>query len=98
MLDIRTSAGTQAEPCIVHKRKPLDFATKYAAMRKAVEDQLAKKLTDAETAIGATKEKALASVKDIAGETVVAIVSALTSAGASKDEVNRALAAVGAEK
>ena len=56
------------------------------------------KLADAETAIGATKAKALASVKDIAGETAAAIVSALTNAGASKDEVDRALKAVGAEK
>lgn len=66
--------------------------------RKKVEDDLAKKLADAETAIGATKAKALSSVKDIAGETVAAIVHALTSAGASKDEIDRALKAVGAEK
>lgn len=66
--------------------------------RKAVEDQLAKKLADAEASIGATKAKALASVKDIAGDTVVAIVGALSGANVSKDEVDRALAASGAQK
>ncbi|MDQ8699369.1 F0F1 ATP synthase subunit B' [Hyphomicrobium sp. LHD-15] len=59
--------------------------------RKAVEDQLAKKLADAETSIGATKAKALASVKDIAGDTVVSIVGALTNLSVSKDELDRAL-------
>ncbi|HEX2841969.1 F0F1 ATP synthase subunit B' [Hyphomicrobium sp.] len=61
--------------------------------RKSVEDQLAKKLADAETSIGATKDKALASVKDIAGDTVVSIVGALSNVNVSKDEVDRALAA-----
>lgn len=66
--------------------------------RKAIEDQLARKLSDAEAAIAATKTKALASVKDIAGDTVTAIVGALTGATASKDEVDRALKASGADK
>ena len=64
--------------------------------RKAVEDQLAKKLGDAEAGIAATKDKALASVKDIAGDTVVSIVGALSNATVSKDEVDRALS--GADK
>jgi F-type H+-transporting ATPase subunit b len=66
--------------------------------RKAIEDHLGKKLSDAEASIGATKTKALASVKDIAGDTVAAIVGALTSVNATKDEIDRALAASGAEK
>jgi F-type H+-transporting ATPase subunit b len=66
--------------------------------RKSVEDQLAKKLAEAEASIGQTKTKALASVKDIAGETVAAIVSTLTNATASKDEIDRALSASGADK
>lgn len=66
--------------------------------RKAVEDQLTKKLADAEAAIGATKAKALAGVKDIAGETVTAIVGALSNVTVSKDEVDSALAAFGAKK
>lgn len=66
--------------------------------RKAVEDQLAKKLADAEAAIGATKAKALAGVKDIAGETVTAIVGALSNVTVSKDEVDSALATSGAKK
>lgn len=63
--------------------------------RKSVEDQLAKKLADAETSIGATKDKALASVKDIAGDTVISIVGALSNIKVSKDEVDRALTAGG---
>lgn len=66
--------------------------------RKSVEDQLAKKLADAEAAIGATKAKALAGVKDIAGETVTAIVGALSNVTVSKDEVDSALATSGAKK
>lgn len=66
--------------------------------RKSVEDQLAKKLAEAEASIGETKTKALASVKDIAGETVAAIVSTLTNATASKDEIDRALSTSGADK
>lgn len=65
--------------------------------RKSVEDQLAKKLADAETSINATKEKALASVNEIAGDTVTAIVSTLSNANASKDEIDRALAAAGSK-
>lgn len=59
--------------------------------RKSVEDQLAKKLADAEASISATKEKALASVKDIAGDTAASIVSALTNVNVSKDEIVRAV-------
>jgi F-type H+-transporting ATPase subunit b len=51
--------------------------------RKSVEDQLAKKLADAETSINATKEKA--------------IVSTLSNANASKEEIDRALAAAGSK-
>jgi F-type H+-transporting ATPase subunit b len=65
--------------------------------RKSVEDQLAKKLADAETSINATKEKALASVNEIAGDTVTAIVSTLSNANASKEEIDRALAAAGSK-
>lgn len=66
--------------------------------RKAVEDHLAKKLADAETSIGATKVKALASVKDIAGDTVTAIVGALSNVNTTKDDIDRALASSGANK
>jgi F-type H+-transporting ATPase subunit b len=64
--------------------------------RKAVEDQLGKKLADAEASIAATKDKALASVKDIAGDAVVSIVNALSNVNVSKDEVDRAVS--GADK
>jgi F-type H+-transporting ATPase subunit b len=66
--------------------------------RKAVEEQLARKLADAEASIGATKAKALTSVKDIAGETVAAIVGTLSNVTPTKDEIDRALAAPGADK
>ncbi|WP_439542177.1 F0F1 ATP synthase subunit B family protein [Hyphomicrobium sp.] len=59
--------------------------------RKAIEDQLASKLAGAEASIAATKTKALASVKDIAGDTVVQIVSALTNINVTKDEAVRAI-------
>lgn len=85
--DARTSASAIAR----QTRERL--AAETDRERKAVEDELARKLADAEAAIGATKAKALASVKDIAGETVVAIVSTLTNTAVTKDEVDRALAA-----
>ena len=66
--------------------------------RKAVEDHLARKLADAETSIGDTKAKALASVKDIAGDTVTAIVGTLSNVNATKDDIDRALAAAGGNK
>jgi F-type H+-transporting ATPase subunit b len=65
--------------------------------RKAIEDQLASKLTSAEASIAATKTKALASVKDIAGDTVVEIVNRLTNINVTKDEAVRAIPS-GSEK
>ena len=59
--------------------------------RKAIQGQLASKLAGAEASIAATKTKALASVKDIAGDTVVQIVSALTNINVTKDEAVRAI-------
>ncbi len=65
--------------------------------RKAIEDQLASKLTSAEASIAATKTKALTSVKDIAGDTVVEIVNRLTNISVTKDEAVRAIPS-GSEK
>jgi F-type H+-transporting ATPase subunit b len=65
------------------------------AERKAVEDKLARKLTDAEASITATKQKALTSVRDIAAETAELIVSKLSSLPVTKDEIARA---IGSEK
>ena len=59
--------------------------------RKAIEDQLAAKLASAEESIAATKTKALASVKDIAGDTAASIVAALTNVNVSKDDIVRAV-------
>ncbi len=60
--------------------------------RKSLEDELSRKLADAENAIAATKAKALESVNDIASETATDIVKALTSLSVTKDEVSTALA------
>ena len=59
--------------------------------RKAIEDQLAAKLASAEESIAATKTKALASVKDIAGDTAASIVAALTNVNVTKDDIVRAV-------
>ena len=52
------------------------------------------KMSAAEARIAGTKAKALASVTEIAGETVSSIVSKLVGQDVSRDEVDRALAAV----
>ncbi len=59
--------------------------------RRRVEDDLAKKLDDAEASIAATKSKALESVSDIAGETASAIVSKLIGANVSAADAQKAL-------
>jgi F-type H+-transporting ATPase subunit b len=59
--------------------------------RAAVEKQLAGKLADAEARIGETKRKALASVDEIAADTVGAIVKLLLGKDVSPNEVKRAL-------
>ena len=59
--------------------------------RKAIEDQLAAKLASADESIAATKTKALASVKYIAGDTAASIVAALTNVNVSKDDIARAV-------
>ena len=58
-----------------------------------VDADLAKQATAAEARIAASKSKALASINDIAGDTVAAIVSKLTGSTVSKDEATRAVAA-----
>lgn len=67
------------------------LASEVDKERHAAESQLAAKLADAEAAIGATKAKALASIKDVAADTAAAIVSTLAGLNASKDEIERAL-------
>ena len=69
-----------------------DLATEVDKERKVLEADLSRKLAEAESAISATKAKALESVKDIASETATDIVKALTNLSVSKDEVSNALA------
>jgi F-type H+-transporting ATPase subunit b len=62
--------------------------------RVKVEGDLAKQAAAAEARIADSKTKALASVNDIAGETVAAIVAKLTGGTVSADDAKRAVAAV----
>ena len=58
-----------------------------------VDADLAKQATAAEKRIADSKVRALASINDIAGDTVAAIVGKLTGASVSKDEAAKAVAA-----
>jgi F-type H+-transporting ATPase subunit b len=62
--------------------------------RVKVEADLAKQTVAAEARIAASKTSAMASVNDIAGETVAAIVGKLTGSTVSLDDAKRAVAAV----
>lgn len=62
--------------------------------RVKVEGELAKQAAAAEARIADSKTKALASVNDIAGDTVAAIVAKLTGGTVSPDDAKRAVAAV----
>jgi F-type H+-transporting ATPase subunit b len=59
--------------------------------RAGVEGQLAAKLSEAETRIAATKNKALSSVDEIAAETASAVVSKLLGEEVSPAEVKKVL-------
>ena len=62
--------------------------------RKALEDQLAVKLAQAEKAIAATKNAAMANVRGIAAEAAAAIVTRLTGVTAPEQAVGAAVDAV----
>jgi F-type H+-transporting ATPase subunit b len=62
--------------------------------RKALEDQLAGKLTEAEKAIAATKNAAMANVRGIATDAAAAIVTRLTGVTAPDSTVGAAVDAV----
>ncbi|MFA5948961.1 MAG: F0F1 ATP synthase subunit B [Hyphomicrobium sp.] len=85
LADARANASSIAR----QTRESLNAAVERE--RAAVEAQLAQKLGDAEVRIAATKSKALASVNDIAGETVTAIVGRLAGQTVTTDEVAAAL-------
>jgi F-type H+-transporting ATPase subunit b len=59
--------------------------------RGRVEAQIADKVAQAEASIAQTKQKALASVNDIAADTATAIVAKLIGTEVTRDEVQRAM-------
>jgi F-type H+-transporting ATPase subunit b len=74
-----------------------DLTAETDRERIRVDADLAKQLIGAEARIADSKTKAMASVNDIASETVAAIVAKLTGGTVSKDEAARAVAAVRAK-
>lgn len=63
------------------------------AKRKAVEDQLAEKLAEAEKSIAAIKEKAMAEVGGIAKETTGEVIAQLIGTKVTAADLNAAIAA-----
>ena len=70
------------------------LSTEVDKERSSVEKDLAAKMSAAEARIAGTKAKALASVTEIAGETVSSIVGKLIGQDVSRDEIDRAVASV----
>ena len=62
------------------------------AERAAVEKTLAARIGEAEASIAAARDKAMAQVNEVASDTAAEIVSQLTGASASADEVAKAIA------
>jgi F-type H+-transporting ATPase subunit b len=69
------------------------LASEVDQERSRVEGQINAKLTEAETRIAATKDKALQSVGDIATETARAVVARLLGQDVSADEAKAAVSA-----
>lgn len=67
------------------------LAQQIDAEKAAVDKTLSGKLAEAEASIAASKSKALASVGDIAADSVGAIVDKLIGQNVSRDEISRAL-------
>jgi F-type H+-transporting ATPase subunit b len=85
LADARSNAGDIA-------RETRDAVTKQAdAESHKLDAALAKKISDAEAKIAASKEKALAAVDDIAAESAVEIVAALGGGKVTKAAVTKAL-------
>ena len=83
--DARAQAGT------IVKSMRDKLADEVGKERAKVDAQIAAKLAEAETRIAETKSRALASVGDIASEVAGTIVTRLSGAEPTKDEVKRAL-------
>jgi len=66
-------------------------AAEAETARKKLEDQLSVKLVEAEKAIGATKQAAMANVRNIAADAAKAIVERLTGTAPTESAVNAAV-------
>ena len=67
------------------------FQAEADERRKKQEAELAEKLAASETTIRESTDKAMTSVRGIAGETAAAIVERLTGKAPEQDALNRAL-------
>jgi F-type H+-transporting ATPase subunit b len=91
LTDARSKAGG------VIKTMRDSLAAEVDKERARVEAEIARKVADAEARIEQTKQRALASVNDIATETAGAIVKKLIGADVSQDELQKALVRRAAE-
>jgi F-type H+-transporting ATPase subunit b len=83
------AARSRAQAISAETRETLNQAAD--AERKTLEEQLAVKLAEAEKTIGSTREAAMANVRGIAAEAVVAIVQRLAGVKPDTRSVNRAV-------
>jgi F-type H+-transporting ATPase subunit b len=90
-------ATARAKATAIAKETRDKLAAEIDAERGRVESQITAKIAEAEGRIGATKDKALAQVNDIARETAEAIVTKLIGGPVGADEVRRALEPVPGE-
>jgi F-type H+-transporting ATPase subunit b len=84
-------AEARAKANAIAKSVRETLAAEVDAERVKVEEQIARKLADAEARIAQSKTKAMASVAEIAAEPAAAIVTKLIGGEVSKDEVRKAL-------
>lgn len=87
--DAMAEARSKAQNLARETREKL--AAQTDAERHRVETQLAAKLAETEKRIGETKARALTSVNDIAADTAVAVVRALTGKDVTVEEARKAL-------
>jgi F-type H+-transporting ATPase subunit b len=87
-------ADAKAKGSEIAKTTRDGLAAETERERQKVEGDLTRAAADAEKRIAESKTKALASVNDIASETVAAIVGKLTGTTVSADDAKRAIAAV----
>jgi F-type H+-transporting ATPase subunit b len=89
LADARANAGSLA------RAAQASVSAEIGQERSRVEDEIARKLADAENRIAQTKTRALTSVNDIATDTASAIVGRLIGQDARPEEIAAALKSVG---